>query len=312
MILDGTSHGRRGTSLCRYGAPSSGRLARWFRLRPFAPLPLPGCVGLLLFLLHAHPADAHGAYHAVVEELSRKLEATPDDPSLHYKLACAHLEHGEWKEAREECGEVRRLAKDGFDVDLIEAKALAGEGSFADAKRVLDALLAARPEHAAAFAQRGRVNLGLDRRADARADFEQALRLDPRAPVDWWLEAARAGDAAAILRRALVAHGDDPQLLAASLDAELAAGNIDQALERVELLKRSAPRAEPWMARRARILDAAGRPDEARAAWTDLRDRLLALPNLERGTPENAELLAESRRALGEGVPARVAAPPAS
>lgn len=271
-----------------------------------------GCTILATALLLLRPAEGHGAYHDLVEEVTRKLERTPDDPALHFKLACAHLEHGEWKAAREECGIVRGLAAKGFEVDLIEAKALTGEGRFVDAKRLLDTLLATQPDHAAALAQRGKVLLGLNRAAEARADFDRALKLDLRAPIEWWLEAARAGDAVETLRRALVSIGDDPQLLGASLDAELAAGNIDQALERVATMKATAPRPEPWMARRARILEKAGRAGDARAAWIELRDHLLSLPNLERGTPHNASLLAEARKSLGEVTPAKAVAPPAS
>jgi len=42
-----------------------------------------------------------------------------------------------------------------------------------------------------------------------------------------------------------------------------------------------------------------------------LRDHSLAMPNLERGTPLLAQLLSQSRRALGEAAPAPVVAPPA-
>lgn len=271
-----------------------------------------GLAIMAVVLVFTPAAKGHGAYHVLVEEISRKLERTPDDPGLHFQLACAHLEHGEWKAAREECSIVRGLVDKGFDVDLIEAKALTGEGRLDDAKRLLDTLLATHPDHAAALAQRGKVLLGLDRAAEARADYDRALKLEQPAPIEWWLEAARSGSAVETLRRALAAVGDDPQILDASLDVELAAGNIDEALERVATLKKTAPAVEPWIARRARILEMAGRADDARAAWIELRDHLLSLPNLERGTPQNSSLLAEAREALGDTAPAKAVAPPAS
>ena len=254
---------------------------------------------------------AHGAYHDVVAEITQKLAVTPEDAALHFKLACAHQEHGEWKAALIECERVRRLGATGFDIDLLEGKALAVGGHWEAAKSTLDTCLTHQPRHAAALAERGKVFLKLGKLVDAQKDFEEALRLDPRAPAAWWLEAAQAGNAVEVLRKALLAHADDPQLLTTSLDAEIKAGNTDEALRRVDSLQGIAPRAEPWMARRAKVLLTAGRVEEARAAWTALRAHLLALPNLERGTPLLAGVLAETEKALGIAAPAVVVAPPA-
>jgi len=254
---------------------------------------------------------AHGAYHDVVEEITQKLAVTPEDAALHFKLACAHQEHGEWKAALVECERVRRLDATGFDTDYIEGKALAAGGHLEAAKGILDAFLAQHPQHAAALAERGRVHLKLKKQVEAQNDFAAALSLDKHAPVDWWLEAAQAGNAVEVLRKALLAHSDDPQLLNASLEAELKAGNTDEVLRRVDAMQKIAPRAEPWMARRAQVLAAAGRGEEARSAWTALRAHLLALPNLERGTPLLAGVLAETEKALGIAAPAVVVAPPA-
>ena len=264
------------------------------------------------FLIADDHVHAHGAYHDVIEDITRKLAATPDDAALHFNLACAHQEHGEWKAALVECERVRRLAATGFDTDFIEGMALAEGGLHEAAKVVLDAFLAKQPHHAAALAQRGKVLLKLGKRLEAQNDFAEALRLDSRAPAAWWLEAAQAGNAVEVLRKALQTHADDPELLTASLDAELKAGNADEALRCVEALQRIAPRPEPWMARRAEVLMTAGRVVEAREAWAALHRHLMTLPNLERGTPLLAGVLAQTQQALGIAAPATVAAPPAT
>jgi tetratricopeptide (TPR) repeat protein len=264
----------------------------------------------MAFLMLVNLAHGHGAYHDVIEEVTRKLAATPADAALHFRLACAHQEHGEWKAALIECERVRRLDTTGFDTEYIEGKALAAGGHLEAAKGALDSFLARKPQHAGAHAERGRVLLKLKMPAEAQNDFTAALSLERHAPIDWWLEAAQAGKAVEVLRKALLAHADDPQLLTASLEAELKAGNTDEALLRVEAMQRIAPRAEPWMARRAQVLAAAGRGDEARAAWSALHTHLLSLPNLERGTPLLAGVLAETEKALGIAAPAVVVAPP--
>lgn len=246
----------------------------------------------------------------MVEEMTRKLAVTPDDDALRFKLACAHQEHGEWKAALVECERVRRLNAARHDLGFIEGMALMEGGQFQAAKGVLDEFLAGKPDHAAALAQRGRVFLRLGNRAEAQKDFEKALQLKSDAPAAWWLEAGQAGNAVEVLRRALGAHSDDPELLTASLDAELKAGNTDEALKRIAGMQKRAPRPEPWMQRRAEVLQAAGRADEARAAWAALHTHLHALPNLERGTPLLAAVLAQTQKALGITTLTPVSAPP--
>ncbi len=270
-------------------------------------------IAIVLAVLSACPsqAQAHGAYHDVVEGIARKLVVTPDDAALRFKLACAHQEHGEWEQALIECERVRRLSSGEHEVELIEGMALAEGGLHEAAKGVLDVFLTKQPRHASALAQRGKVLLKLGKRVEAQNDFAEALRLDSHAPAAWWLEAAQAGKAVEVLRKALQAHADDPEILTASLDAELKAGNADEALRRVDALQKIAPRAEPWMARRAEVLTTAGREAEAREAWAALHRHLMNLPNLERGSPLLAGVLAQTQQALGITAPAVVVAPPA-
>lgn len=265
---------------------------------------------ILMLLMPTQGLRAHGAYHDVVEEITRKLAVTPDDAALHFKLASAHEEHGEWKAALIECEKVKRLAATGFDTDFVEGKALACGGHLEAAKQVLESFLARQPHHAAARVERARVLWKQKKPEEAEKDFEAALSLESSAPVEWWIEAAEAGKAVETLRRALSQRGDDPQLLTASLEAELKAGDIDAALQRVETMRKIAPRPEPWMARRAEILTNAQRPVEARTAWQGLHQHLMALPNLERGIPLLSGLLAQCQHALGDASPPPVIAPP--
>jgi hypothetical protein len=86
----------------------------------------------------------------------------------------------------------------------------------------------------------------------------------------------------------------------------------EQALAAVDGLQQVAPRPEPWMMRRAEVLEAAGQQAEARVAWQKLRDHLMTLPSLERGTGQLAEFWGRARSALGEPFAKPVAALPAS
>ena len=92
--------------------------------------------------------------------------------------------------------------------------------------------------------------------------------------------------------------GPIPQLVLKAMDYELAAQRYDDVLKRIDAMQTCAPRPEPWMAKRASILAQAGRADDAQAAWSTLRDHLLALPNLERGSHAMSRLLEEAQTAL--------------
>ena len=266
----------------------------------------------------APQSHGHGAYHDVVTEATRELALKPNDAALRFKLACAHEEHGEWTLALEELERLRRLDAQGFEIGFVQGKALATGAQWRAAKGALDEFLSTSPGHVDALAERGQVLLKLGETEAALVDFSAAVGTDrPLSPELYVLAAtafaehSQSEQAIAILRKGLALVGGDPALLLPSLELELSAGNLAEALSRVDAMQKAAPRPEPWMARRAQVFTQAGKTQEARAAWTSLRDHLLSLPSLERGTPLLSQLLTEAQRALGEKNLAPVAAPPA-
>jgi hypothetical protein len=274
-----------------------------------------GCAGVLgLTPLLSH---AHGAYHDVVATTTLKLRDQPNDPALHFTLACAHQEHGEWSSALVELEHVDRLASGKFTTDLVRGQALATGGHWETAHASLNLHLETHPRDPSGLRHRALVLLHLGQAESAITDFHAALTQSSAPTVELFLEAAEAHvrlgspkEAATLLRRAVVIHPHDLALLTRSLEVELLIGDHDAALQLVGALQRQAPRPEPWMAKRASILAAAQRPEDARSAWTSLRDHLRALPSLERGTPLLSELFAQSQRALGIATPLSVIAPP--
>ncbi|MCW1925673.1 hypothetical protein OKA05_24155 [Luteolibacter arcticus] len=260
---------------------------------------------------------AHGAYHDVVKEIEGKLAVTPDDAALHYRLAEAHAGHEEWLLCLDEIATVEGLAPGEHPTGYLRGWALQIGGKEKEAKEALDAFLRDSPDHPQALAVRGRVRMKLGDTEGAAADLGKALQQHPDPESDFIVEVAEARVAAqdpvAAIRAlddGLIRFGPMPPLLLVALKVETQTKAWDAALSRIDALQKSAPRPEPWMAKRAALFATAGRVADARAAWTALRDRLLALPNLERGTPQNLQLLKEARQALGESAPEPVVAPP--
>ena len=113
-----------------------------------------------------------------------------------------------------------------------------------------------------------------------------------------WCAAGLAGEAVQVLAAGIEKLGPIPSLALRAMEVEIATKNFDAALTRVEALRKSAPRPEPWMARRASVLAQAGRIEDSRAAWQALVEHLAALPNLERGSHAMSKLAEDARQAL--------------
>jgi tetratricopeptide (TPR) repeat protein len=259
----------------------------------------------------APKVQAHGAYHDVVAEITRQLALNPEDAALHFKLASAHLEHGEWKEALIEAERTERLQSQRFDTGYIQGAALAAGGHLEAAKSVVNAFLSRQPMHQAALTERARLLMKLGEPDEALVDYEQVWS---QAKPEIMIEAAKAFESAGRREEALhmlrVLREPDPSVWSLRLGMELAGEHFDAALSCLPALQKQAPRPEPWMARRAEILTLAQRHAEARTAWNDLHQHLLALPSLERGTPLLAGLLTQAQQALGTPTLTPVIAPP--
>lgn len=297
-----------------------GRLRRLFHMAAFfhAGIRLPFAVAVAFCLTAASGvAFGHGAYHDVVADLNAKLAVTPGDADLRFRLAAAHVEHGEWQACLDEVAKVGVLSGGTIRTTYLSGKALAGEGKLLPALADLDAFLAAEPGHQFALIERARVRVKLGQIEAGLADYDAALATP--APAELYIEAIealrrndRTGDAFVLAEAAVKETGGDPAALLCAIDCATSLGRTDEAVGHLDQLMKKWPRPEPWMQRKAEILAAAGRREEAKVAWRELHDHLLALPNLERAQPFLQEPLMACRRALGLSTGSSVVAPPAS
>ena len=251
------------------------------------------------------PAFGHGAYHERLAQLAAELEKTPNDARLHFQLADLNGQHGDWQMSLLNLDRVDELAPGKFPTALLRGQAWLAGGQPAKAKAVLDPLLAAHPEYAHAWVLRARTWQRLGDGPASLADYREALRRTPVPEPDLVQETAdamaaqgREKEAVQILAAGLEKLGAVPSLVLRAMDLEIATKNFDAALSRVEAMQKSAPRPEPWMARRASVLAQAGRIEESRAAWQALVEHLAALPNLERGSHAMSKLAEDARQAL--------------
>ncbi len=258
-------------------------------------------------LILACSAAGHGNHDERVIIYSEKVRLDPTDLAARHELALAHVDGGAWETALAELDAAEKLKKPGskLDFSVTRAKALAAGGKFPEARQVLDAFLKKFPKNSQALFERSRVFDALKQPTDSLADFRKAMATlpspDPSLSLEFADKLARENqqaEAATIIQKAIAEKGEITSLVLKALELETAIGQWDLALTRVSFLENAAPRREPWIGKRAVLLTKAGRDTESRAAWTELLNRIAALPNLDRGTPAMLQLAEDAKRAL--------------
>jgi predicted Zn-dependent protease len=279
------------------------------------------CHMLLLFFgisLAASPiASGHGEYHDVVGKLEPKIKEEPSNTELRMRLLAAHVEHDESELALAEITRIEEISPGKHDLAYFRGRSLAVAGRWKEALPPLTDWLSRHPADEQALTWRARTLRETGDPTTSDADFQKACANTKN--TELLTEFARSlssrgksGEAVTLLQDGLKRMPEDPALLDCLVQQAIAAKQPTVALEAMQRLRETWPRPEIWMKRRAEYLAQLGRNNEARAAWTELRDRILALPNLERAQPFLAEMLDASRKALGETVASPVIAPPAS
>lgn len=240
-----------------------------------------------------------------LESLDRAIEQTPADAELWFTRAYLLVLDRKLNDARADCDEADRLAPGQFATDRVRGQILTAEGRLDDAKSQLNRFLQSDPADGLALAARARLLLQMDHYESALADFRAALLRIPTAAPYLYQEVAAAmaahgnpQEAVQVLAAGLVKFPGQPSMIQQALELEIATGNYGAALVRIGELEKSAPLPEPWMARRASVLAQAGRGNESREAWMALRDRIAAMPNLQRGAPHFQTFSQQAEQAL--------------
>ncbi len=262
---------------------------------------LPLLAAVLLPML----AQGHGPLHERISELNAEVAKKPDDAELRYQLAEICYQHGDWEIALTQLARVDELAPGKFPTDLLRGSAALGAGKAVDAKEALDRFIAKYPGNAKALTLRARAFERLEKGEQCLEDYRAALSGATRPEPDLFCEVADAlafrghtDEALRVLDAGMAKLGTIPSLALKAIAMEVTAKHFDAALVRMDAMQKSAPRPEPWMAKRAALLEQAGRKEESRAAWESLATHLAALPDNERQSHAMSTLAEQSKAAL--------------
>lgn len=270
----------------------------FFRTRLRLPI-----LGLAVWLGNiAGGAWAHDDLEKRFADLFVQVEKHPDDPSLYYQLADLRCQHGDWAATLACLQEVERLAPGKYATEPLRGQAFALGGRPKEALESYDRFLTQHPESVRVYVFRARLKKEQGDAAGWLMDLESAVSRAAQPEPDLVIELAealgasrRGADGVGYLDKAMEVVGTTPSLVKCAIGLELADGRYDAAINRVMRMERLAPRAEPWIAERARISTQAQRPEDARAAWEELLASIAMAPPAIRSS-HAMNLLAEQAR----------------
>ena len=212
---------------------------------------------------------AHPGVHEEVERFTRLIAESPNDPSLYLQRALRYQAHGALAEAEIDVRKARE--RNGAEADLLF---LLARIRF-EQQRIRNALVLIR--RVLRSSQRFLPTcFGLvlpQWHIDAGRDYDAALELFERpfpAQPDILVKRARAyvaaGDVAGALAGLDAGMAETGPLIALqelALDLEVESGQLEAAINRLDVILDTAPRKEGWLVRRGEVLASMGRFAEA-------------------------------------------------
>jgi tetratricopeptide (TPR) repeat protein len=250
-------------------------------------------------------AFAHGDLHPRINELTAEITRTPTNASLYFQRADLYRLDGDFTNALADLNQVARLDRSLKRVDFMRGQVQLDANQPQAALTPLNRYLADKPPDMEAYTVRARVLAKLGRHSGAIEDFTTAIGLSSTANPELFIERATAWralgkpeEAIRGLDEGIRRLGPIVTLQLPAVDAELALKRTDAALARIDTVMARLQRKETWLVRRAEILRAAGREEEARKNYHGALEAIGRLPPSHRGTRMTLELESRIRTAL--------------
>ena len=223
-------------------------------------------------------AFAHEGLHDRIERVNLEIEQHPTEARLFVERAELHRQSASWAPALEDLARASGLTNADTELELVRGRLMFDMRWYESARKALERFLQRNPNHVVAHEANSRVFEALGEFQMAAESWTQAIRLSRVALPEMYVARAncvsktgadRTSEALAGLEEGFRKLGRITSLHLCALDIELAAGQHDAALARIEELLVVATRKDLWLAKRGDVLSAAGRAVEARRAYED-------------------------------------------
>lgn len=261
-----------------------------------------GCtLGIGLAVTGMRPALGHRGVDVQIAELDGIIASASASAELYLRRAELHRIHRDWDAARADyeaaLARAPELAAASFGLGRLSQES----GRSGEALVHIDAFLRMHPEHAKGRILRARALAMLERYDEAAAEYARVASASQSGGLgpDHILEQARALVAAGRLESALrvldaglARLGQPVALQIYAIEVEQRRGHHDAALARTDQLPDARYNRPRWLARRGDISAAAGRSEDARAAYAQALAELDAWPVRRRQTRAARQLYA--------------------
>lgn len=264
-----------------------------------------------LLVLGTATAIAHPEIEDHIADLTAKIASSPSDATLYAKRGDLRRIHEDWAEAQADFDRARALDPTLDLVDLGVGRLKLDVGEPEAALAAFDRFLAANPGSPEVLVLRGDAFRRLGRNPDAAEAYDAAIRADiergHRPSPELFIARSRARfDAGGEHRKRALGGieegmsvlGSPVTLELEALELEVALGMTDAAVTRLDRLASNTRRPESWLARRAEILEKAGRPADARRSWVAALEAIESLSPQQRRAEAVADLEQRARAAL--------------
>jgi predicted Zn-dependent protease len=247
-------------------------------------------------------AGAHEGLPEQIAAITAKIKRDPKNASLYVQRGELYRLDRKWSRADADYAHALRLQPTLTIVHLARGSMLLESGRFVHAKLSLDRFLRQQPDHVEALITRARVLAKMGARLDADRDFTKAIALTQPPEPELYIERSRVvTNIEEVLRgldEGIDRLGPLVTLQLAAIEIELGRKNYDAALARLDLITAQSERKEAWLVRRGEILNAAGRNEEARAAFNAALNAIESLPPGRRQNRATTALQVRARSAL--------------
>jgi predicted Zn-dependent protease len=247
-------------------------------------------LGLSYLLATTAQADAQA--DTQMRALDEQLAKSPNDARLHHQRGELHRQRGDHQAALADYDRAEALDSNLHDVQLARGRSLLETNRPEQAIEQLTAYLARHPGHYQGLLLRARAYTRLGRNQEAQGDFAAALVAMSDTSPQVYLERAadltrakQLAPALAVLEDGIRDVGPVLSLEQAALELELALDRPDAALARIDAMLHQSSRTETLLAKKAAILEKAGRKAEARVAREQALLAIEDLPQAKRMGP---------------------------
>lgn len=239
-------------------------------------------------------ALGHGDPHERIDVLDALLEQNPDHVANLLERADLYRRHRNFDEALADLKHARLLSPASEVVYYLTGLALLEQGKLNEAESALQEFISRSPNNPRGYVALAKVFTQQQQHLNAAQAYEFAIENQPTPTPDLYLARAQAymyagepylSQALAGLEEGITSIGPLITFQKLAIEVELAQGNHQNAIDRVDGILRNVDRKETWLVKKAKVLASIGQNEKANQQFLLAEHAIASLPKRTRTSP---------------------------